>query len=59
MPLVLVVWNFFRRAHICNIFFSMVLGFTKSMALEVGSRGIRVNMIEPGFIETEMTKGVV
>jgi 3-oxoacyl-[acyl-carrier protein] reductase len=30
-------------------------GFTKSMAKEIGSRGIRVNAIAPGFIETEMT----
>ncbi len=33
------------------------LGFTKSLAKEVGSRGIRVNLISPGFIETDMTKG--
>lgn len=30
-------------------------GFTKSMALELGSRNIRCNAIAPGFIETEMT----
>lgn len=30
-------------------------GFTKSMALELGSRNIRSNVIAPGFIETEMT----
>ena len=30
-------------------------GFTKSMALELGSRNIRCNCIAPGFIETEMT----
>ena len=34
---------------------SGILGFTKSIALEVGSRGIRSNAIAPGFIETEMT----
>ena len=33
-----------------------VLGFTKSVAKEVGSRNIRVNAIAPGFIITEMTK---
>lgn len=32
-----------------------VIGFTKSVALELGSRGIRSNAIAPGFIETEMT----
>jgi len=32
-----------------------ILGFTKSVALELGSRDIRCNAIAPGFIETEMT----
>ncbi|MBC8112650.1 MAG: 3-oxoacyl-[acyl-carrier-protein] reductase [Verrucomicrobia bacterium] len=32
-----------------------IIGFTKSVALELGSRNIRANAIAPGFIETEMT----
>src|SRR5690606_34922651 len=31
------------------------IGFSKSVALELGSRNIRCNVIAPGFIETEMT----
>ena len=34
---------------------SGILGFSKSVALELGSRNIRSNVIAPGFIETEMT----
>ena len=33
-----------------------MIGFTKSIALELGSRNIRCNAIAPGFIETEMTQ---
>lgn len=32
-----------------------MIGFSKSMALELGSRNIRTNVLAPGFIETEMT----
>ena len=32
-----------------------LIGFTKSLAAEVGSRGITVNCVAPGFIETDMT----
>ena len=32
-----------------------IIGFSKSMALELGSRNIRTNVVAPGFIETEMT----
>jgi 3-oxoacyl-[acyl-carrier protein] reductase len=33
-----------------------IIGFTKSVALELGSRNIRANVIAPGFIATEMTE---
>ena len=35
-----------------------IIGFSKSLALELGSRNIRSNVIAPGFIETEMTSNL-
>ena len=35
-----------------------LIGFCKSVAREVGSRGITVNVVAPGLIETDMTKGL-
>lgn len=35
-----------------------LLGFTKSLAREVGSRGITVNTVAPGFIDTDMTRAL-
>lgn len=35
-----------------------IIGFTKSIAKELGARNIRCNAIAPGFIETEMTKAI-
>lgn len=35
-----------------------ILGFTRSLAREVGARNITVNAVAPGFIDTDMTKGL-
>lgn len=35
-----------------------MMGFTKSLAREVGSRGITVNCVAPGFIDTDMTRNL-
>lgn len=35
-----------------------IVGFSKSLAREVGSRGITVNVVAPGFIDTDMTKAL-
>ena len=35
-----------------------IIGFTKSLAREIGSRNITVNAIAPGFIETDMTRSL-
>jgi 3-oxoacyl-[acyl-carrier protein] reductase len=35
-----------------------MIGFSKSLAREVGSRGITVNVVAPGFIDTDMTRAL-
>ena len=35
-----------------------MVGFTKALAREIGSRGVTVNCVAPGFIETDMTKSL-
>ncbi|RUP48783.1 hypothetical protein BC936DRAFT_143988 [Jimgerdemannia flammicorona] len=36
-----------------------VIGFSKSLSKELGSRNVRVNVLAPGFIQTDMTSGIV
>lgn len=35
-----------------------MMGFSRSLAREIGSRGITVNVVAPGFIDTDMTRGM-
>ncbi len=35
-----------------------IIGFSKSLAKEIGSRGVTVNVVAPGFIETDMTRAL-
>ncbi|CAO3565720.1 unnamed protein product [Mortierella alpina] len=37
---------------------SAIIGFSKSLSKELGSRGVTVNVIAPGYIDTDMTSGI-
>ncbi len=37
---------------------AVLIGMTKSLSIELGCRGVRVNAIAPGFIDTDMTRAV-
>ena len=53
------VSNRWHKGQYCSIFTKAgIVGFSKSLAREVGSRNITVNCVAPGFIDTDMTKGL-
>jgi 3-oxoacyl-[acyl-carrier protein] reductase len=48
----------FKGASVYSASKSAIDGFTRSLARELGSKGIRVNSISPGFMYTDMTKNM-
>lgn len=52
------LWHFAYHTSHVSFLFSGLVGFTKSLAKEVASRNVRVNMVAPGFIETDMTSNL-
>src|SRR5213083_2604467 len=43
---------------VCAATKAAMIGFTRSLAREVGRRGVNVNAVAPGFLETDMTRGL-
>jgi 3-oxoacyl-[acyl-carrier protein] reductase len=53
-----IAWRGLAGASVYSASKGAVVGFTLAAAKELGPRGIRVNALAPGFIDTDMTKGV-
>ena len=53
-----LTWYCIGGRNKSKLFHSGLIGFTKSLAKEVASRNVRVNMVAPGFIETDMTSNL-
>jgi 3-oxoacyl-[acyl-carrier protein] reductase len=53
-----IAWRGLGGASVYSATKGAVVGFTLAAAKELGPRGIRVNAIAPGFIDTDMTRGL-